>query len=270
MIAMPSIRRHSLKRTTRARRSLHDPWNELRKLMRNADVILEVVDARDIAGTRLPLAEKWAGSNRLVAVANKSDLAVREPDISKLPTRTRLLFSAVRATEGDRRILISYIMNRAKGKKQPVRALLVGYPNIGKSSIINLLAKRQAAKVSPVAGTTKNVQWININEGLTITDYRGIYPEKETREALVRKGAVNVDADALRHAYMFAKQALKVPVLREWLCAYYDIDLTLAKDQEEVLTIIARRRGWLLKGGEPNLDEAARHLVRAMREAPVI
>lgn len=242
-------------------------WTFLKDMIHGADVIVEVVDARDIHGTRLPVAEKWAGSKRLMMVANKKDLLPHGAKLPKLQNKG-LFFSAKAAGEGERWDLIHAIMGRTD--KRPVRAILVGYPNVGKSSLLNLLARRKAAKVSSVAGTTKNIQWVVITPELMLSDYRGMFPSKEKEEDLVRKGALNVQGEEEKHAYAFAERALANPTIKKWLEKKYDISLADANDAETVLELIALRRGWLLKGGEPNIAEACRSVVRAMLEAPEI
>ncbi len=242
-------------------------WAFLKDMIHGADVIVEVVDARDIEGTRLPIAEKWAGSKRLMMVANKKDLLPRGAKLRKLQNKG-MYFSAKGAGEDGRWELIRAIM--ARTERRPVRGILVGYPNIGKSSIINLLARRKAAKVSAVAGTTKDIQWVNITPELMLSDYRGLFPGREKEEDLVRKGALNVQGEEEKHAHAFADRALASPVLKKWLEKRYDVSLADARDAEGVLERIARRRGWVLKGGEPNLAEACRSLVRTMMEAPEI
>jgi ribosome biogenesis GTPase A len=133
-----------------------------------------------------------------------------------------------------------------------------------------MLAKRKAARVSPVAGTTKNIQWINVNEELKVTDYRGVYPKGEEQDDLMRKGAVNIEKDAELHAYAFAKRALGSKRLRAWLEEKLDMDISGINDEDELFQAIAKRRKLVIKGGELNTDEAARILVRLLREAPEI
>ncbi len=256
-----------MRHTKNADRGHMNKWAYLKNMIHGADVIVEVVDARDVERTRLQIAEKWAGSKRLLMVANKKDLM--GPDAKRPVLENKgIIISAKNNDEEERWRIIRAIM--ARTEKRPVRAILLGYPNVGKSTIINMLARRRAAKVSPVAGTTKNIQWVTITPELTLSDYRGIFPSKESKEELVRKGALNAPEDAERHAYRFAERILANPSLRRWIEKTYDIDLSDAHISEEVLEIVAKRRGWLLKGGAPNLAEAARSLVRALKEAPAI
>jgi len=239
-----------------------DPWQKVRDLIRGADVIVEIVDARDIEGTRVPLAEKWAGVSRLLMIANKKDLL---PEGKEIPG---IVISAKERRPEDRKLIIKEIMGRSGNR--PVKALLIGYPNVGKSTIINMLARRRAAKVSPVPGTTRNIQWVKVDGDLLVSDYRGVFPRHESEEEMFRKGALNVTGKREMYAYRFAEKALKSSILKGWLEKTYDIDLEGASDSEEVLLRIAKRRGWYLKGGEADLARAARHVLKKMAEAPEI
>ncbi|MGV8085820.1 MAG: GTPase [Candidatus Bilamarchaeum sp.] len=266
---MPETRRRSILKEIRSkdgkRRSAN--WDLLKDLIREADVVVEIVDARDVPGTRLPLAEKWAGSNRLLIVANKSDLVIDKSRLLPL-SHGGIYVSAKDQSSKTRNAILEAIKKRAR--TLPARGVVVGYPNVGKSSILNLLAHRKAAKVSPIAGTTTHVQWIRVSEDVIINDYPGVFPRYEKPSNLIRKGALNVSEDVEGPAYKFLIEALEKPNLMSWLEKFYDVDLSNANDPEAVLETIAKRRGWLIKGGEPNTDEAARSLVRAMREAPEI
>lgn len=242
-------------------------WTALKDLMGGADIVVEVVDARDVRGTRLKSAELLAGSNRILFIANKADLLPPGSILPPLPYGGQYV-SARDSDPKQRRGLIDRMLARTRNR--PAKALLIGYPNVGKSTLINMLAKRRAAKVSSVAGTTKNIQWVKVTDSLIVSDYRGLFPEKEPEESLVRKGALNVQGGEMRHAHLFIERALANEGLRRWLEERYDVDLAGAKGTEEVLAIIARRRGWVSKGGEPNTEEAARSVVRAMAEAPEI
>jgi ribosome biogenesis GTPase A len=241
-------------------------WASLKKLIKEADVIIEIVDARDVPGTRLPIAERMAGTSRLLVVANKADL-LHEGESPELP-KHGIAVSATKGGEADRKKLLRTILGRTR--ERPAKALLLGYPNVGKSTIINLLAGKKAARVSPIAGTTKNVQWVKVGASLLVTDYRGVHPKKEKRKELARKGAINIQRDAERYAHEFGKRILGDRRLRGWAEKRFGIDLSKAKDSDDILAAIAERRGFYLKGGELNLGEAARALVRAMQEAPEI
>lgn len=241
-------------------------WDVLKNMIHGADVIVEVVDARDVIGTRLPIAEKWAGSRRLLMVANKTDLLSEGVPLPVLPNKG-IALSATKGGEEARKRLLNGILARTSAR-QPVKAIFIGYPNAGKSALINLLVGRKATRVSSVAGTTRNMQWVRVSGSLIVSDYRGIFPAKDSEEALVRKGAINVHGNEEHHAHRFAERVLHSDRLRKWLEQKYDISLEGATTSDDVLARIAERRKWYLKAGELNLIEASRSLVRAMLESP--
>jgi ribosome biogenesis GTPase A len=249
------------------RSRVHGEWAFLKDMIHGADVVVEVVDARDVHHTRLSVAERMTGSRRLLVVANKTDLLPEGSPLPKLPNKG-FTISATMANENQRQALIRAIL--ARTKRRPVHALLIGYPNVGKSTLINMLVHRSVARVSPVAGTTKNLQWINITPDLTLSDYRGLFPKKEAKAELVRKGAMDVRGDEEAHAHPFAERVLHSRVLRSWLEKRFDLDLKGAHSSEDVLAAVARRRKLFIKGGELNMEEAARVLVRAMKDSPEI
>lgn len=232
-------------------------------MIHGADVIIQVIDARDPEGTRLPLAEKWSGVARLMTIANKADLLIGDklPDLPRHSFR----FSAKTSKEEQRIELIEKIMK--KSQKRPIHAILIGYPNVGKSTLINFLAHRKAARISPVAGTTKDLQWVKINEDLIISDYRGIFPSREKKDDLVRKHALNITTDS-DYSIKLAEKIVKNPKLLMWICEYFDLNSPQINNSEELLSEIAKRRGWFIKKGELNLTEAGKSLMRAMMEAP--
>jgi ribosome biogenesis GTPase A len=133
-----------------------------------------------------------------------------------------------------------------------------------------MLAKRRAARVAPVAGTTTNIQWIKISDDLMISDYRGVFPRYESTGELVRKGALNLLGDEEKHSYKFAERVIASPTLKKWLEKKFDISLAGVKHPEELLGKIAERRKWYIKGGELNIAEASRAIIRAMKDAPQI
>lgn len=241
-----------------------NPWSFLKDMIHGVDIVLEIVDARDIPGTRLPLAEKWTGSKRLFMIANKADLLPPGTILPKLQNKG-MYISAKSTDENVRMGLMRAIL--ARTDTRPVKVLLLGYPNVGKSTLINMLARRKVARVSAVAGTTKNMQWIRIGD-LIVTDYRGMFPKYEKKDELVRKSALNVQGDEEKYAYNFAEKILKSAQLKKWLEKKFDINLTKVSDSDGVLAKIAERRKWYLKGGELNLQEAAKNLVKAMADAP--
>ncbi len=247
----------------------------LKRILGEANVVIEVIDARDPDGTRLREVEGRIGNGRLIVVANKADL-VGKDRIGELKGQGIIPFSArTRDSGGAGRMALMHAIAAKAGNAKP-RVAVVGYPNVGKSSIVNLLALGGRARVSPVAGTTRSVQWIvTRSPEVFLMDSPGVFPPKDEKSSGVDKlvrGFVNVedthDPEALVDSFIE-----KYGGKREWQ-DWIKSEFSLKAGQEcgsasEILEAIAIRRGWLLKGGRPDRDRAARALLRAASKAPI-
>lgn len=230
-------------------------------------MVLEVLDARNVEGTRLPKFELAAGK-RLLRIANKADLASDEI-ISRLDNKGFVLMrSKAKNLEKERKKLLKAILRHTE--ERPLRIVVVGYPNVGKSTIINLLAGRNAVRAGPVAGTTSNVQWIRVSPEILLIDSPGIFPKMENKDSLIKKGAINIGSleNPEGYAFTLASKCIADEVLRKWLSEYFDISISTEDTPEGLLEKIAKRRNWLLKGGKLNTFEASMALLRAFAKAP--
>lgn len=257
------------KRGVRVGRKIGDRWSGLRAILRKCEIVIEVLDARDLLGTRVRRLEHWAGRERLIKIANKIDLADKSIIDSIDKKEYIVINSKSNYKNKEREKIINKIL--AMEKERP-RVLVVGYPNVGKSTIINLLAGREVARATPIAGTTTNIQWIRLPHEILLMDTPGVFPEMERRSELLRKGAINVDGlkDFEYYGLKLAKKCLEDKKLLIWVTEYFDIEINSSDDAEKLIEKIALRRGWLLKGGIVNIIEACKALLRAYAEAPKI
>lgn len=244
----------------------------LKRILREANVVIEVIDARDPDGTRLPQVERMIGNKRLIVVANKADLVGKE-QIENLKSQDIIPFSARTRDAGAGRMALMRAIAARAGNEKP-RVAIVGYPNVGKSSIVNLLALGARSRVSPVAGTTRSVQWIATRSPpIFLMDSPGVFPPKEVSKSdRIVRGFVNVEdtSDPEDSADSFIGKYGAEKEWRDWIKSEFG----LKAGQEcgpasEILEAIAVRRGWLLKGGLPDRDRAARALLRAASKAPI-
>ncbi len=247
----------------------------LKRILKEANVVIEVIDARDPDGTRLPEVERRIGRNRLIVVANKADLVGRD-QIGNLRNHGIIPFSARTrdAVSAGRMTLMRAIVAKA-GNAKP-RVAIVGYPNVGKSSMANLMALGARARVSPVAGTTRSVQWIvTRTPEVFLMDSPGVFPPKEVSKSdTIIRGFVNVEdtSDPEASVDSFIEKYGGEPEWRNWIKSEFDLKkagYAVGGPAREILEAIAIRRGWLLKGGKPDRDRAARALLRAASSAPV-
>lgn len=245
----------------------------LNRILKEANVVIEVIDARDPDGTRLPEVERRIGSNRLIIVANKADLVGRE-QIGNLRNQGIIPFSARTRDAGTGRMTLMRAIIDTAGNAKP-RVAIVGYPNVGKSSMVNLMALGARAHVSPVAGTTRHIQWIvTRTPEVFLMDSPGIFPPKEVSKSdTIIRGFVNVEDthDPEASVDSFIEKYGGEPEWQKWIKSEFDLKAGYAMggSAREILEAIAMRRGWLLKGGLPDRDRAARALLRAASSAPV-
>lgn len=244
-------------------------WRHVKQVIRRADVVFEVLDARDPMATRTKKVEAYVKKlgKPLVLVINKSDLiprSVAEKWKKVLSREYPTIYIGARDRLGTRQLWKAVKM-ATRGKK-PVTIAVVGLPNVGKSTIINVLKGRSSAGTSPIPGFTTEAQTVRAASWLKVIDTPGIVPQL-SREELVFRSALRPESleDPLISAIkLIEKLASKDP---EAFQRTYGV-----KNREplKMLEELARRRGLLLKGGEPNVEEAARILIRDWQKGKLV
>jgi len=244
-------------------------WGEFWKVIDCSDVVLHVIDARNVPGTRCEMIEKHIAKNahhkHLVFVLNKIDLVpnwVAKRWMGELAkVRPTIAFHASMTHAFGKGALISLLRQFGvlhEDKKQ-ISVGVIGYPNVGKSSVINTIISKKSCKVAPVPGETKIWQYITLFKRISLIDCPGVVVDTagDTEVDSVLKGVVRAERLETPEDYIDAIQEV---VKREHIAAQY----TLAKkgddtwgSSNELLEKIAIRSGRLRKGGEPCLRSAA-------------
>ena len=245
------------------------------------DLIIELVDARAPLSSRNPdIDELGKGKARLILL-NKADLASERANdawaayfrekgcfVVKLDSRSKGGMKEVQAviqdackekTERDRK---RGILNR------PVRAMVVGIPNVGKSTFINSFAGRACAKTGNKPGVTKGAQWIRLNKQVELLDTPGIlWPKFDDQQVGLRLAMLGSVNDEILNLEELAVElgAFLLERFPETLTARYGISISEETGKETVLSGIADARGCLMKGGEPDLKKAASFLLDDFR-----
>ncbi len=239
------------------------------------NIVIEILDARIPLSSRNPQLQKLIKDKKRVLVLNKEDLAEE-----KFTIRWVQFFKAqegvsavpVNSVKGGGMRRLKSILQRIKipsqRGKRPVRVLVAGIPNVGKSSFINALAGRAAARTGGIPGVTRGKQWIKIPPAIELLDTPGIlWPKISSAEMgfhLAVTGAVKFE--------LLNSQELSLQLL-EYLYTNYPERVTarfgiteFSSDMMKLLEKIGRRRGYLLSGGEVDLSRTSENLLKEFRE----
>lgn len=242
------------------------------------DVVIELLDARIPISSRNPMINEILGSKPRSIVLNKSDLAdpvvtskwqqffkasniecisvnsVKGQGVSQIPTIVKNL--ACKGSENAKR----------RGFSKIVKCMVVGIPNIGKSSLINRLSKRKSAKTADKPGVTKGKQWIKM-EGMMLLDTPGIlWPKFDNPEVGIKlavTGAIKEQVLDIEQVALYLLNILYVKVPNK-LMERYKLD-KLSEDRFELLNQIGKKRGSLLGGGVVDTQKAAVLLLKEYR-----
>jgi len=249
--------------------------------VRLVDLVAEVVDARIPVSSRNPDIDAMVGDRPRMIVLNRADLAdqgqtaawggwFRERGFTVLETDAKTGKGTGRFAGACREALRDRIAQwRAKGLVgRPVRAMVVGIPNVGKSTFINKVAKRRSAKAADRPGVTRGRQWVSVDAGLELLDTPGIlwpkFEDEETGLHLAFTGAVRdevVDEEEVAAA-LLALLALRYP---ESVAQRYGVECAPGDAGWDILERCARRRGMLVSGGEADTGRMARVLLDEFR-----
>lgn len=240
-------------------------WNELYKVIDSSDVVIHVLDARDPLGTRCRSVEKYikdeAPHKHLIFVLNKCDLvptgvaAAWVRYLSKdYPT---LAFHASITNSFGKGSLIQLLrqFSSLHSDRKQVSVGFIGYPNTGKSSIINTLRNKKVCTVAPIPGETKVWQYITLMKRIYLIDCPGVVPPSatDTPQDILLRGVVRVENVENPEQYIPAVLSKTKPqhIERTYALKGY-------KDHIEFLELLARKAGRLLHGGEPDVDGVAK------------
>jgi nuclear GTP-binding protein len=244
-------------------------WGEFYKVVDCSDVILHIIDARNVPGTRCTMIEKHIAKNaphkHLVFVLNKIDLVpnwVAKRWIGELAQiRPTIAFHASMTHAFGKGALISLLRQFGKlnSDKKQISVGVIGYPNVGKSSVINTLISKKSCKVAPIPGETKIWQYITLFRNIYLIDCPGVVVDTagDTEIDSVLKGVVRAERLETPEDYI---DAVQEAVKREHIAAMYGLSKSgedTWNSSEELLEKIAIKSGRLLKGGEPCLRSAA-------------
>ncbi|MFW6231159.1 MAG: GTPase [Nanoarchaeota archaeon] len=237
-------------------------WNVINKVIREADIILEVLDARSIDKTRnVEIEDKVRDSGKtLIYVMNKCDLV----DVDEVKERKKELKPSVFISAKDHlgtKMLREAILKHAD--KKEIKVGVLGYPNTGKSSLINALKGRASAKASAESGYTKGLQNVRISKRILLLDTPGVIPYKEKDE--IKHGSTG----SVDYSQVKDPEEVVFSLFGEHpgIVDFYDVD---GDDEEEMLENIALKFRYLKKGGVADTKKAARMILKDWQRGNIV
>lgn len=257
--------------------------NELKAKLNLVDVVVELKDARVPLSSSYSELNKIIGSKPRLVVLNKADLAdifmvKKFVEYFKNNLNTNVLTTSSH-NHSDVKAIVQAILNLAKPQidklvtrglnPRPARVMIIGMPNVGKSSFINKLVKKAKTKTGAKAGVTRQLSWVRINPKLDLLDTPGIIPVKLTNQLdAVKLASVNgVSENAYSHEFV-ASELLKILFYK-----YPNELLNFYKLPDDVtgveLEMIAKSRNLLMKNANPNIERAAFMVLNDFRNAKI-
>lgn len=250
--------------------------------MKHVDIVVEIVDARIPISSRNPDIDAICGDKPRIVMLNRADQA--DPQMNRVWTeyfnrQRRLPAAAVDSRSGSgvgqmaalARSALREQMARWQEKGQvgrPIRAMVVGVPNVGKSTFINKVAKRKSAKAGDRPGVTRGKQWVTVDSGLLLLDTPGIlWPKFEDPRVgmmlaftgAVKEGVIDLEELACGLMELLLKYYPRVLLER------YKVEAGPDTPGYALLELAGKNRGLLLRGGEVHTERMAKVLMDEFR-----
>ena len=257
---------------------------EIKELVKLVDIVIELKDSRIPYSSTNPMINEIIGNKPRLILLNKALMAdqsktkkwidyYKNNNIIALDIDSISGYNISNIIPYAKRVLKDVLKKREeKGiKSQSIKAMILGIPNVGKSTLINRLAKRKATKVGDKPGVTKNQTWIKIDNDLQLLDTPGVlWPKFEDQEVGVRLALCgSIKEEILNIEYLCVKAI-------DYLKALYPDNLKnrynledIEKDNYEIIDDIAKKRGCIIKGGLPDRERVYKIVLNELRDLKI-
>ena len=257
----------------------------LRESIKYIDVVVEILDARIPRSGRNPNFNDILRGKPRIIILNKYDLAdkavtdlwIKEYEsrgIKVIPVSCSTGYGIQKIAPAAKAIMHDRLeREKAKGISRPVKIMMVGIPNVGKSTLINRLVKKNKAEVGNRPGVTRNQQWVRILDGLELLDTPGLLPPKfEDQELAKRLAYTGAIKDEIINTELLSYSLLEY--LRDnysdLLCARYKLTESIADMKGyEILEYIGKKRVFVISGGEIDTERAANTFLDEFRACKI-
>lgn len=250
---------------------------QLKEKLNLVDVIIEVRDSRIPLSSSYSNIEKLLGNKPRLLLLNKADLVNRDElkkwvEYLKVSTGCNVIITEAKGNK-DLNAVVKTAVELSEPKiqalmskgllRRPARAMVVGMPNVGKSSVINKLTKSSKTKIGAKAGVTRQQQWVRINPKLELLDTPGIIPTRQDNQEQAAKlafvSSVSENAYSPEPVAQFLLEILSNSKHAEYVKEYYKTD-------DLTLESIAEKRNWIIRGENPDIERTAIYVLKDFRE----
>jgi ribosome biogenesis GTPase A len=257
---------------------MHKASKEIRAVLPHVNLIIEVLDARIPFSSQNPMLAMLRGEKPCIKILNKCDLA--DPELTVMwqtyleqEQGVKTLALSANQPEKIRQLpdLAHKLAPVKQGSSDLLHTLIMGIPNVGKSTLINNLAGRVIAKTGNEPAITKTQQRIEIGNGIVLLDSPGVlWPNVENKNSgfrLAATGAIKDTAIDHDHIAYFAAEYLLVHY-PDALRSRYQLE-RLPTNEHEFLEMLGRKRGCLNPGGKLNMDKVSKILLTELRSGSI-
>ncbi len=257
---------------------MHKASKEVKEILPQVDLVIEILDARIPFSSQNPMLTALRGDKPCIKVLSKSDLA--DPEITQQwqtylerEQGVKTLALTIEHPEKMRQIpdLCHKMLPTKEASSRMIHALIMGIPNVGKSTLINILAGRVIAKTGNEPAVTKTQQRIDIGNGIILFDTPGmLWPNVENKNSgyrLATTGAIKDTAISHENVAFFAAEYL-LQHYPDLLKARFQLE-QLPQGEQELMEAIGKKRGCLRSGGRIEMDKVAKILLAELRAGTI-
>ena len=249
--------------------------------LKMVDLVIEVIDARIPISSRNPIIDELISEKRRVIALNKSDLSDNEANkywMDKLSDngKNKVLLLNSNRGEGIKELLkaltkIQDEINSEKTRKRPLRMMIVGVPNVGKSSLINRLTGKKSAKTGDKPGVTRGKQWLALENGMQLLDTPGIlWPKFEDPNVGLNLAFCGSIKDEILDIADLCLELIKVlqKSYPELIMSRYKLD-EIDEDALTNMEAIALKRGFIMPGKRIDYERTAKTVLDEFRAGTI-
>ncbi|MCK5665132.1 MAG: ribosome biogenesis GTPase YlqF [Thiotrichaceae bacterium] len=257
---------------------MHKANKEIKEALPNIDLIIEVLDARIPFSSHNPLLSQLRGDKPCIKVLTKSDLADTELTLQwqnwlEKEQGVKTLALSIKQPEKMCQLtsLCQKMIKKPAHKHKIINTMIIGIPNVGKSSLINILTGKKIAKTGNEPAVTKTQQRIKLTDDIVLFDTPGVlWPKVENQASMYRlacSGAVKDTAFEYEDIAFFAAEYL-LSAYPDYILQRYNLS-ALPNNELQLIESIGRKRGCLRGGGRIDLNKASKILLAELRAGTI-